>query len=76
MARMRPSSISTALSGRNLGLDAVDQVRMRKHCLHGGLLGLKSEILGPRAAPKRRSASPASRACWSSERPAGIGADP
>src|SRR5215472_3540630 len=29
-----------------LGLDAVDQVRMRKDCLHGGLLGLKSEILG------------------------------
>ena len=26
-----------------LGLDAVDQVRMRKDCLHDGLLGLKSE---------------------------------
>src|ERR1700722_6994496 len=43
-----------------LGLDAVDQVRMRKDCLHGGLFGLKSEILGSTAAPKRRSASPAS----------------
>src|SRR6516164_4801502 len=57
-----------------LRLDAVDQVRMRKDCLHGGLLGLKSEILGSTAAPKRRSASPASAACWSSEQPAGIGA--
>jgi hypothetical protein len=59
-----------------LGLDAVDQVRMRKDCLHGGLLGLKSEILGSTAAPKRRSVSPASGACWSSEQPAGIGAPP
>src|SRR5215831_13348442 len=58
-----------------LGLDAVDQVRMRKDCLHGGLLGLKSEILGSTAAPKRRSVSPASGACWSSEQPAGVGAD-
>src|SRR5215469_11593013 len=46
-----------------LGLDAVDQVRVRKDCLHGGrLLGLKSEILGSTAAPKRRTASPASAA--------------
>src|SRR6516164_5384992 len=50
-----------------LGLDAVDQIRMRKDCLHGGLLGLESEILGSTAAPKRRSASPASGAYWSSE---------
>src|SRR5215469_16190018 len=49
-----------------LGLDAVDQVRMRKDGYHGGLLGLKSEILGSTAAPKRRSASPASGTCWSS----------
>jgi hypothetical protein len=48
---------------------------MGKDCLHGGLLRLKSEILGSRAAPKRRSTSPASGACWSSEQPAGIGAD-
>jgi transcriptional regulator with XRE-family HTH domain len=27
-----------------LGLDAVDQVRMRKDCLHGDLLGLESKI--------------------------------
>jgi hypothetical protein len=44
-------------------------------CLHGGLLELKSEILGPRAAPKRRSASPASGTCWSSEQPAGTVGD-
>src|SRR5690349_3592627 len=43
-----------------LGLDAVDQVRMKKDCLHGGLLGLKSEVLGSTAVPKRRSASAAS----------------
>ena len=58
-----------------LGLDAVDQVRMRKDCLHVGLLRMKSEILASTAAPKRRSASPASGACCSSEQPAGIGAD-
>src|SRR3954447_8621462 len=58
-----------------LGLDAVDQVRMRKDCLHDGLLGLKSEILGSTATPKRRSASPASGACRPSERLAGIGAE-
>jgi hypothetical protein len=29
-----------------LGLDAVDQVRMSKDCLHSGLFGLKSEIFG------------------------------
>src|SRR5947209_1206575 len=46
-----------------LGLHAVDQVGMRKDCLHGGLLGLNSEILGSTAAPKRRSASSASGAC-------------
>src|SRR5215472_3374171 len=40
-----------------LGLDAVDQVRMRKDCLHGGLLGLKSEILGSRAAHDRAADS-------------------
>ena len=28
----------------HFGLDAINQVRMRKDCLHGGLLGLKSEI--------------------------------
>src|SRR5215469_39091 len=49
-----------------LGLDAVDQVRMRKDGYHGGLLGLTSEILGSTAAPNRRSASPASGTCWSS----------
>src|SRR6516225_5922067 len=44
-----------------LGLDAVDQVRMRKDCLHGGrLLGLISEIPSSTAAPKRRSTSAAS----------------
>src|SRR5262249_8048034 len=43
-----------------LGLDAVDQVRMRKDCLHGGLLGLKSKIPSSTAAPKRRSTSAAS----------------
>src|SRR6202048_3927684 len=37
-----------------LGLDAVDQVRMRKDCLHVGLLRLKSEILASTAAPQRR----------------------
>src|SRR5215472_17035429 len=45
-----------------LGLDAVDQIRMRKDCLHGGRpLGLMSEIPSSTAAPKRRSASAASR---------------
>src|SRR5580693_8956849 len=43
-----------------LGLDAIDQVCMRKDCLHGGLLGLKSDIPSLTAAPKRRSASAAS----------------
>src|SRR5690349_11855995 len=52
-----------------LGLDAVDQVRMRKDCLHVGLLGLRSEILGSTAAPKRRSTLPASGTCRSSEQP-------
>src|SRR5690349_7675262 len=48
--------------GPYLGLDAVDQVCMRKDCFHGvRLLGLKSEIPGSIAAPKRRSASPAKR---------------
>src|SRR6516225_4407875 len=43
------------------GLDAVDQIRMRKDCLHGGRrLGLISEIPSSTAAPKRRSASAAS----------------
>src|SRR6516162_9207419 len=43
------------------GLDAVDQIRMRKDCLHGGRrLGLKSEIPSSTAAPKRKSASAAS----------------
>src|SRR6516164_11762708 len=46
-----------------LGLDAVDQVRMRKDCLHGGLLGLKSEIPSSTAAPKLRSA-PAASGDW------------
>jgi hypothetical protein len=44
-----------------LGLDAVDQIRMTKDCLHGGqLLGLKSEIASSTAARKRRSVSAAS----------------
>src|SRR5215472_7976250 len=47
-----------------LGLDAVDQICMRKDCLHGvRLLGMKSEIPSSTAAPKRRSASAASGDC-------------
>src|SRR5215831_3432296 len=59
-----------------LGLDAVDQVRMRKDCLHGGLLGLTSEVLDSRAAPKRRSVSPASGACWSLSNRQGLAPNP
>src|SRR6516165_2256820 len=50
--------------GPYLGLDAVDQICMRKDCLHGvRLLGMKSEIPSSTAAPKRRSASAASGDC-------------
>src|SRR5215471_6969983 len=49
-----------------LGLDAVDQVCMRKDCLHYGLSRLKLEILGSNTATEAQIGVADKRACWSS----------
>src|SRR5215831_12213384 len=58
-----------------LGLDAVDQVCMRKDCLHHRLFRLELEMPWFERTVAQIGL-PISGACWSSEQTTGIGADP
>src|ERR1700730_7958157 len=75
MARMRPSSISTAVSGCTLGSTQSIRFAWERIVFMTAYSGCSLRYLVQTAAPKRRSVLPTSGACWSSEQTAGIGAN-